>query len=106
MAKIRYPSKIVPPVYQSVFERQRLFDMLAENQHQPLVWVHGSPGAGKTTLVSSWLKQRQARFLWYRMDSGINVSADLFYFLALSAQRNYPQKQVKLQQPLYAGIFV
>ena len=96
MAKIRYPSKIIPPVYHSVFERQRLFDILTENKHQPLVWVHGSPGAGKTTLVSSWLKQRQVRFLWYRMDSGINVSADLFYFLALSAQRNYPQKQVKL----------
>ncbi len=96
MAKTRFPSKIISPVHQSVFERPRLLDLLAENQHRPLVWVHGSPGAGKTTLVSSWLKQQQARFLWYRMDSGINVSADLFYFLSLSVQRNYPRKRINL----------
>ena len=96
MSKTRFPSKIIPPVYQSVFTRKRLFDIFAENQQRPLVWVHGAPGAGKTTLVSSWLKQQQSRFLWYRMDTGKNVSADLFYFLALSVQRNYPRKQVNL----------
>jgi len=96
MAKTRFPRKIIPPVYPSVFERLRLLDILTENQHKPLVWVHGSPGAGKTTLVSNWLQQQQARFLWYRMDKDINVSADLFYFLALSAQRNYPRKQINL----------
>lgn len=96
MSKIRYPNKIIPPNYQSVFERQRLFDLLTENQHRPLVWVNGSPGSGKTVLVCSWLQQQQSRFLWYRMDSGNNVSADLFYFLALSVQRNYPGKRFKL----------
>ena len=96
MANTRFPSKIIPPVHQPVFERPQLLDMLTENQHRPLVWVHGAPGAGKTTLVSSWLKQQQARFLWYRMDNGSNVSADLFYFLGLSVQRNYPRKRFKL----------
>ncbi len=92
----RFPAKIIAPVYPSVFQRQRLLDRLTDNQHRPLVWVHGSPGAGKTTLISSWLKQQQTRFLWYRMDSGHNASADLFYFLTLAAQRNYPKKQFKL----------
>jgi len=96
MAKIRYPSKIIPPVYQTVFDRTRLLDILTEYKHRPLVWVHGSPGAGKTTLISSWLQQQKAPFLWYRMDKGINVCADLFYFLSLSAERNYPHKQFKL----------
>ncbi|TXK98109.1 hypothetical protein BMR08_02620 [Methylococcaceae bacterium CS2] len=96
MAKTRFPSKIIPPKFQSVFERQRLFDLLTENLHRPLVWINGSPGAGKTLLVCSWLEKQQARFLWYRMDSGNNISADLFYFLSLSAQRNYPRKRFKL----------
>jgi len=96
MATIRFPRKIIPPVYPSVFERPRLLDLLSENQYSPLTWVYGSPGAGKTTLVSSWLQQQKARFLWYRMDNEVNVSADLFYFLALSAQRNYPRKRFKL----------
>lgn len=96
MAKTRFPSKIIPPKFQSVFERQRLFDLLTENLHRPLVWINGSPGAGKTLLVCNWLEQQQARFLWYRMDSGNNVSADLFYFLSLSAQRNYSRKRFKL----------
>ncbi|MGR8999348.1 MAG: hypothetical protein ACU88J_09905 [Gammaproteobacteria bacterium] len=96
MSKLRYPNKIIPPYYQSVFVRQRLFDLLTENKYRPLVWVNGSAGSGKTILVSSWLQNQQARFLWYRMDSGNNQSADLFYFLSLSAQRNYPEKNFKL----------
>ncbi len=96
MSKQRFPSKIISPVNQSVFKRQRLLDILVENKHKPLVWVHGSPGAGKTTLISSWLKQQKSQFLWYRMDTGNNTSADLFYYLTLSAQRNYPRKRFKL----------
>lgn len=101
MSKTRFSSKIIPPVYQSIFERQRLFDILADNQHRPLVWVNGSPGAGKTTLVCSWLKHQHARFLWFRMDNSNMVSADLFYFLAQSVQRNYPVKQ--LQLPIFTA---
>ena len=101
MTKIRFPSKIIPPVHPFVFDRQRLLDILDENQHRPLVWVHGSPGAGKTTLISSWLKQQGARFLWYRMDKGINLCADLFYFLTLSVKRNYPR--TKLTLPVFTA---
>lgn len=92
----RFPNKIIPPHYPLVFVRQRLFDMLTENQHQSLVWVNGSAGSGKTVLVCSWLQHQQSQFLWYRMDNGNNLTADLFYFLSLSAQRNYPKKRFKL----------
>ncbi|OQK16165.1 hypothetical protein AU255_13755 [Methyloprofundus sedimenti] len=114
MPKVRFPGKIIPPLYPSVFKRQRLFDLLTENTHQPLVWVNGPAGSGKTVLVGSWLQQQKARFLWYRMDNGNNASADLFYFLSLSAQRNYPEKRFKLPEftaeyandiKAFAGVF-
>jgi ATP/maltotriose-dependent transcriptional regulator MalT len=96
MSKKRFPNKIIPPHHPMVFVRQRLFDMLTEHQQQPLVWVNGSAGSGKTVLVCSWLQQQQSQFLWYRMDNGNNLTADLFYFLSLSAQRNHPKKRFKL----------
>ncbi len=96
MSKKRFPNKIIPPHYPSIFVRQRLYGLLEENQHQPLVWVNGSAGSGKTVLVCSWLQQQQSQFLWYRMDNGNNLTADLFYFLSLSVQRNHPKKRFKL----------
>lgn len=34
------------------------------------MWVSGPAGAGKTSLVSTWLEARERPFLWYRLDAG------------------------------------
>lgn len=92
----RYPIKITPPTYEHVFERARLFKLVEQKQTVPLIWVNGPPGSGKTVFVASLLNRQRATFLWYRIDSSENNLEDIFYFLALAANKNYPWKKLKL----------
>ncbi|WP_430228843.1 BTAD domain-containing putative transcriptional regulator [Nitrosomonas communis] len=92
----RYPNKIMPPDYTRIFERTFLFELVKKRKTANIIWVNGSPGAGKTVFVTSLLKKQHASFLWYRIDSGEKDVADIFYFLALAAQKNHPRKKLNL----------
>lgn len=96
MTQNRYPRKIIPPDYERIFERERLFTLVERKKTAELIWVNGAPGAGKTVFVASLLKKRGEAFLWYRIDTSGNNFADIFYFLSMAAQRNYPEKKFKL----------
>ncbi|SFI48809.1 BTAD domain-containing putative transcriptional regulator [Nitrosomonas sp. Nm34] len=97
----RYPTKIMPPAYTHVFERTFLFELVKKRKSARIIWVNGSPGAGKTVFVASLLKKLHTSFLWYRIDSSENDVADIFYFLALAAQKNHPRK--KLDLPVFTS---
>jgi DNA-binding SARP family transcriptional activator len=47
--------------------------------------VCGPPGAGKTTLVASYLVARKLPGLWYQVDQGDTDVATFFYYLARAA---------------------
>ncbi|SFL71923.1 hypothetical protein SAMN05421863_100348 [Nitrosomonas communis] len=57
---------------------------------------NGLTGSGKTVFVVSLLKKQQVTFLWYQIDISENNFADIFYFLALAAQKYYPGEKLKL----------
>lgn len=67
MAKSREPSlvKITRPVYTGILLRKRLFKLLDHARKRPVVWICGPPGAGKTTLISSYIETRRLSSLWY-----------------------------------------
>ncbi|MGH8626641.1 MAG: hypothetical protein ACREYC_15685, partial [Gammaproteobacteria bacterium] len=42
-------AKLTRPQASNAVLRHRLFTRLDEAQERPIVWIHGPPGAGKTT---------------------------------------------------------
>jgi LuxR family maltose regulon positive regulatory protein len=59
-------AKLTRPSCGSALRRERLFTALDEPRR--LTWIAASAGAGKTTLMSTWLDERGLRALWYAID--------------------------------------
>ena len=85
MPQTRLPAKLSRPRLFGVIERDRLFALLDAQRGRPLVWVTGPPGAGKTTLVTTYLARARAAALWYRIDEGDADAATFFSYLGQAA---------------------
>ena len=73
-------AKITRPTSVGTLTRPRLFRLLDGGKHKQVSWVWGPPGAGKTTLVASYLTTRNPT-LWYQVDEVIPTSRPSFIFL-------------------------
>jgi LuxR family transcriptional regulator, maltose regulon positive regulatory protein len=89
-------AKISAPRLAEVHARARLFKVLDRARERPVVWVSAPAGAGKTTLVASYLKARKLPFLWYRMDARDLDPAAFFYYLREAARMHSPRKRETL----------
>src|SRR5512138_897841 len=78
-------AKLSLPRLHDVLARTRLFELLDRAQRQ-LVWICAQPGAGKTTLVASYLRARKRPVLWYQLDDGDADAASFIYHMRLAAQ--------------------
>jgi LuxR family maltose regulon positive regulatory protein len=80
-------AKTTAPTLAGTVARARLFRRLDQARRRPVTWVWAPPGAGKTTLVASYLATRRLGGLWYQLDEGDADVATFFYYLALAAPR-------------------
>ena len=82
-----------------VFGNARLYARLDTARLCPVVWIHGPPGAGKTTLAASYLAARGVTPLWCRLDEGDADPASVFLHLAEAARLVAPNLELPLLQP-------
>ena len=90
-------AKLTPPRLHAVTRRERLLNLLREHhRHHALIWVTGPPGAGKTSLVASYLAEHKPRTLWYHVDPGDADLATFFHYFAQAAQAAVGRKKLRL----------
>ncbi len=74
-------AKITRPDPGKVVLRERLFSKLDQARANAIVWVNAPAGAGKTTLVSTYIEARGLKELWYQVDRGdVDMAAFFYYF--------------------------
>lgn len=74
-------AKLSRPRLHDTVPRERLFRRLDALQSLPVTLVAAPPGAGKTTLVASYLESRKLGGIWFQVDAGDVDPATFFYFL-------------------------
>jgi LuxR family maltose regulon positive regulatory protein len=89
-------AKLTRPKVHRALPRERLFGHLDEARERPLVWVVAPPGAGKTTLVSSYVEARKLKAAWYHVDPGDDDVGTFFYYLT----QTLPPSRSKREEPL------
>ncbi len=94
--KERLPVKVSRPRISGIVERERLFRQLDKGRHRQLIWVSGPAGAGKTTLIASYLDSRKIPCLWYQLDEGDADLATFFYYLGHAARKAAPHSHQTL----------
>jgi len=89
------PVKLTQPSLSQVYPRTRLFDKIDSLHQSPIIWVSAPGGAGKTTLVASYLQARNITPLWYQIDQGDSDLSSFFYYLGEGVkQLNHSRKRV------------
>lgn len=62
----------VPPIHSKQIVRPRLSDLITTGLDKALILLSAPAGYGKTTLMSSWLKEKGIPFAWLSLDGGDN----------------------------------
>ncbi len=97
--KPEYPVKISRPLFRNALERTRLFNLIDDGGAQPLLWISGPAGYGKTTVISTYIDHKKIPAIWYQRDDGDKDPATFFYYLGLACRKETPRKRKPL--PLY-----
>jgi LuxR family maltose regulon positive regulatory protein len=89
-SKAPFLTKIISPRISNPVLRPRLFQRLDQLRNSPIIWIVSPPGAGKTTLASTYLSEKSLDYLWYQIDSGDADVASFFLHLKQAIQQAEP----------------
>lgn len=102
-------NKITSPELPQIILRERLFKLLDRKEQHKATWISGMAGAGKTTLVASYIAKRKYSCIWFRIDEGDDDFSTFFHYLGLAVKKAAPKnkKPLPVLTPEYfAGISV
>ncbi len=91
-AKYHLP-KFEPPQVAGLCLRERLFTQLDGLADKRALWISSPAGSGKTSLVASYLAERNKNIIWYQVDAGDGDIASFFHHMALCIKNAYPKKR-------------
>jgi ATP/maltotriose-dependent transcriptional regulator MalT/DNA-binding SARP family transcriptional activator len=74
-------AKTTRPSFAGILPRERLFARLDAARANRVIWLTGPPGAGKTSLVATYIERRRLPSLWYQLDESDTDVASFFYHL-------------------------
>jgi LuxR family maltose regulon positive regulatory protein len=80
----------VPPIRSNQISRPRLIDLFNRGLDKTLILVSAPAGYGKTTLVSTWLKQTGIPSAWLSLDAGDNDPIRFMQYLLTAIQQVTP----------------
>ena len=94
----------LPEQKESFLQRQRLITRLEENARKKVIFITGSAGYGKTTLISQYLQNLDMPFLFFRVDEEDNTALSFLWSFIHGMEQNLKEfgrwaKELLQQQP-------
>jgi len=89
-------AKITRPNLRNIYLRNNFFNILDKCRDRPVIWITAPPGAGKTTLISSYIESRNLECLWYQVDTRDKDPATFFHYMGIAALQNGANKKTPL----------
>ena len=93
-------AKITHPKTSGLLQRERIFLLLDECGDAPVTWISAPAGSGKTTLVASYLADRNLKSIWYRVDE---ADSDIAAFFLLYGPGGQPEGSPSPVKPVTGG---
>jgi LuxR family maltose regulon positive regulatory protein len=87
-------SKLSVPDLSPYLIRERLFDFIDHHLHCSLICVSGASGYGKTTLLSSYLLEKQKEAVWYRLTHQDRYPHIFLSYLKTAVSRKWQGEQI------------
>jgi DNA-binding SARP family transcriptional activator len=94
--------KITMPSMPKGYPRQQVFARLDHLASCALIWISAPAGYGKTTAVSSYLRDRRRPTIWYQCDEDDADIGSFFHYLTL-ARRSLANGALPAFVPEYLG---
>lgn len=89
-------SKLQAPRLGRHLPRPRLFAQLDDAKDKTVLWIGGPAGSGKTTLINSYIAERNRASIWYKVDPADTENATVFHHLQFALK----QFRIRLRPPL------
>jgi LuxR family maltose regulon positive regulatory protein len=85
--------KIARPRLALTYHRTDIHNLLDEMRSRQLIVVSGPPGAGKSTLVATYIESRNLPSIWYQVDKCDKDLATFFHYLGIAAREATPHNK-------------
>lgn len=89
-----FESKLCIPNYSPYLIRNRLFSFLDDHLDRSLICLTSDGGYGKTTLISSFIKERKIPSIWYQLSPQDRSAHTFLAYMKTAISRELPPEKI------------